>query len=136
MISDKEKLENLQLMKNLGLWADHELIQQYDPNLSEDEAKDKLTMIQQTKADFAVAFSDPTKVFNGAQVTAIVDVSAKVGAGELTYDAGVAILVTSFSIPEEKAKEMVPKEGSIPKKEEKPAFGFPPKKEVIKPEVK
>lgn len=113
MISDKEKLENLKIMKDLGLWPEYELIQQYDPNLSEEEAKAKLKSIQDYKTEVTSQYSDPSKVFNGAQVTAIVEVSTKVGMGELTYEAGVAILVTSFSIPEEKAKEMVPKEGSI-----------------------
>lgn len=112
MISDKEKLENLKTMKDLGLWPDWELVQQYDPNLTIDEAKQKLLMIQESKIEMANMFTDPSKVFNGAQVAAIVDVSTKVGTGELTYDAGVQILVTSFGIAEEQAKLMVPKEGS------------------------
>lgn len=119
MISDREKLENLKTMKELGLWPEYELVQMYDPNLSEDEAKEKLLNIQQSKIDFANMFSDPTKVFNGAQVAAIVDVSTKVGTGELTYDAGVQILVTSFGIAEDQAKEMIPPQGST--KVEEPA---------------
>lgn len=135
MISDKEKLENLKVMKELDLWPEYELIMQYDPNLSADEAKKKLIEIEQAKADAAARNADPTKVFNGAQVAAIVDVSVRVGTGELTYDAGVAILVASFAIPEEKAKEMVPKEGSIKPKVEVNNFAkpsFPPKKEEVK----
>jgi len=112
MISDKEKLENLKLMKELGLWSDHELIQQYDPNLSEEEAKQKLLDIQKAKVDFASMFTDPSKVFNGAQVSAIVDVSTKVGTGELSFEAGVNILVASFGIPEDQARTMLPAEGS------------------------
>lgn len=50
MISDKEKLENLKIMKELGLWAEYELIQQYDPNLTEEEAKEKLEVIKQERA--------------------------------------------------------------------------------------
>jgi hypothetical protein len=50
MISDKEKLENLKLMKELNLWADYELIQAYDPNLSADEAKAKLAEIEKERA--------------------------------------------------------------------------------------
>jgi predicted SnoaL-like aldol condensation-catalyzing enzyme len=55
MISDKEKLENLKLMKELGLWAEWELIQQYDPNLSENEAKLKLKDIKKERMDQASA---------------------------------------------------------------------------------
>lgn len=113
MISDREKLENLKTMKDLGLWPDYELIQMYDPNLSEQDAKDKLLAIQQSKMDLASMFTDPTKVFNGAQVAAIVDVSTKVGLGQLTYDAGVNILITSFGIPEDQARLMVSETGSV-----------------------
>lgn len=121
MISDNEKLTNLKLMKDLGLWADHELVQMYDPNLSVDEAKQKLQEIQQAKIDQASTSMDPTKVFNGAQVTSVVDVAVKVGLGELTYDAGVNILITSFGIPEERAKLMIPQPGSV-KAPAKPGF--------------
>ncbi len=113
MISDKEKLDNLKTMKELGLWPDYELVQMYDPNLSEEDAKNKLLSIQQSKVDLATMFTDPTKVFNGAQVAAIVDVSTKVGLGQLTYDAGVNILITSFGIPEDQAKLMVSEQGSV-----------------------
>jgi hypothetical protein len=122
MISDREKLENLKIMKELGLWPEYELVQQYDPNLSAEEAKLKLEEIAEAKRQATLTNSDPSKVFNGAQVTAIVEVSTRVGAGELTYEAGVAILVASFAIPEEKARQMIPKEGTIkPKPEVKTA---------------
>jgi len=113
MISDKEKLENLKTMKELGLWPDYELVQMYDPNLSEQDAKEKLLAIQQSKMDLASMFTDPTKVFNGAQVAAIVDVSTKVGLGQLGYEAGVNILITSFGIPEDQARLMVSDAGSV-----------------------
>jgi hypothetical protein len=118
MISDKEKLENLRTMKDLGLWPDYELVQMYDPNLSEDEAKDKLISIQQSKLEMASMFTDPSKVFNGAQVAAIVDVSSKVGTGEISAEAGVNILITSFGIPEEQARSMVSESSSIKEKED------------------
>jgi hypothetical protein len=113
MISDKEKLDNLKTMKELGLWPDYELVQMYDPNLSEEDAKNKLLAIQQSKVDLATMFTDPSKVFNGAQVSAIVDVSTKVGLGQLTYEAGVNILITSFGIPEDQARLMVSEAGSV-----------------------
>jgi hypothetical protein len=59
MISDKEKLDNLKTMKELGLWPDYELIQMYDPNLSEEESKNKLLAIQQSKVDLASMFNTP-----------------------------------------------------------------------------
>jgi len=117
MITDKEKLENIKLMKDLGLWEDAELIQQYDPNLTIDEAKAKLLNIQNAKAEFANMFTDPSKVFNGAQVQSIVEIASKVGLGELTYDAGVSILIASFGVTEEQAKDMLPKPGSLEKED-------------------
>jgi len=113
LLSDKEKLENLKMMKDLGLWSDWELVQMYDPNLADDEAKDKLSRIAQEKADYLTAFSDPTKVFNGAQVASIVEVATKVGLGQLTEEAGAQILVTSFGIPEDVARSMIPAKGSV-----------------------
>jgi hypothetical protein len=125
MLSDNEKLANLKAMKDLGIWPDWELVQMYDPNLSPDEAKAKLQDIQQSKVDMAMQFTDPTKVFNGAQVTSIVDVATKVGLGQLTFEAGVNILITSFGIPEDQAKAMIPAEGSV-EALSKPAPSFGP----------
>jgi hypothetical protein len=90
----------------------------YDPNLSEDEAKEKLISIQQSKLEMASMFTDPSKVFNGAQVAAIVDVSSKVGTGEISAEAGVNILITSFGIPEEQARSMVSETNGIKEKED------------------
>jgi hypothetical protein len=118
LLSDNEKLTNLKLMKDLSLWSDAELIQMYDPNLSYDEAKEKLVQIYNDKVEMSSMFSDPDKVFNGAQVGAIVDVATKAGSGELTFDSAVNILMTSFGIAEETAKLLVPKTGSTAKVEE------------------
>jgi hypothetical protein len=49
MISDNEKLQNLETMKRLGLWQDYELLQMFDPNLDEDEAKEKIQMIGESR---------------------------------------------------------------------------------------
>jgi hypothetical protein len=59
MLSDNEKLQNLKLMKELGIWPDYELVQMYDPNLSVDEAKNKLQEIQQSKLEMASQFTQP-----------------------------------------------------------------------------
>lgn len=64
MISDNEKLQNLKTMKELGLWPDHELIQMYDPNLSVEEAKEKLSEIQRMRAETANQF---VSALNGNQ---------------------------------------------------------------------
>lgn len=42
LISDSENLENLKKKKELGIFEDWELLQDYNPNLSEQEAKDKI----------------------------------------------------------------------------------------------
>lgn len=49
MISDSEKLENLKKKKELGIFADWELLIDYNPNLSEQEAKDKLQQMRTEK---------------------------------------------------------------------------------------
>jgi hypothetical protein len=131
MLSDREKLENLKLMKDLGIWSDWELVQMYDPNLSPDEARQKLMDIQTAKVEMASQFTDPSKVFNGAQVSAIVEVAGKVGIGELTAEAGANILITSFGIPEEQARGMMPPEKSVESPEPKanPFMNTQPKKD-------
>jgi hypothetical protein len=112
MISDNEKLQNLKTMKELGLWADYELVQMYDPNLSIDEAKQKILDIQTSRVEMATMFTDPTKVFNGAQVSSIVEVASRVASGELERTSGVNILITSFGVNKEQAELMIPTEGS------------------------
>lgn len=124
MLSDNEKLQNLKLMKDLNLWGDAELVQMYDPNLSIDEAKQKLLDIHTSKVEMASMFTDPSKVFNGAQVGAIVDVATKAGLGELTFESAVNILMTSFGIPEETAKMLVPQKGQTTAPEEKQFNSF------------
>lgn len=42
MITDSERLDNIKKKKELGIFEDYELLQDYDPNLSEQEARDKL----------------------------------------------------------------------------------------------
>ena len=44
--SDSEKLDNLAKKKALGLFEDYELIMEIDPNLSEDEAKEKAARLK------------------------------------------------------------------------------------------
>jgi hypothetical protein len=49
MVSDSEILDNMAKMKALGIFSDYEILQVFDPNLSEDEAKLKLSMIMQER---------------------------------------------------------------------------------------
>ena len=46
LLSDSEKLDNLAKKKALGLFEDYELIMEIDPNLSEDEAKEKAARLK------------------------------------------------------------------------------------------
>lgn len=46
LTSDSEKLDNLQKKKNLGLWEVWELILESDPNLTEEEAKEKAAKLK------------------------------------------------------------------------------------------
>lgn len=44
--SDSEKLTNLKMKKELGLWEDYELLMEADPNLTEEEAKAKAARLK------------------------------------------------------------------------------------------
>lgn len=46
LTSDSEKLDNLMKKKELGLWEEWELIQEADPNLTEEEAKAKVERLK------------------------------------------------------------------------------------------
>jgi hypothetical protein len=67
MVSDKEKLDNLKLMKDLGLWSDAELLQMFDPNLSLDEATEKVSKIKEDRVANAVNMFNPPMDNNANQ---------------------------------------------------------------------
>lgn len=46
LITDSENLDNLKKKKELGIFEDWELLQDYNPNLSEQEARDKMNMLR------------------------------------------------------------------------------------------
>jgi hypothetical protein len=49
LVSDGEQLDNLQKMKNLGIFADYQILQAYNPNLSEEEAIAEMDEIRADK---------------------------------------------------------------------------------------
>ena len=49
LTSDSEKLDNLKKKKDLGLWEDWELVLESDPNLTEEEAKEKVERLKASK---------------------------------------------------------------------------------------
>lgn len=57
LVSDSEILENMKKMKELGIFQDWELLQVFDPNLNEQEAKQKIEMINQKKAEMVSGFN-------------------------------------------------------------------------------
>jgi hypothetical protein len=102
LITDTEKLNNIKLAYELGVIQEHEKLMIFDPNLNENQAKEKLQMIREEK----VSTSDSS--FNGAQVQAIVTLVEKVSAGIIERDAAVKVLSASFGIAEEIAATMIP----------------------------
>jgi hypothetical protein len=60
LVSDSEILDNMQKMKSLGIFQDWELLQVFDPNLDEDEAKAKIMDIQNDKVEMVNSFNDQT----------------------------------------------------------------------------
>lgn len=61
LITDTEKLTNIEKAYSLGLIEEHEKLQIYDPNLSEAEAKDKLARIKEQRQE------SMDRVLNGLQ---------------------------------------------------------------------
>jgi hypothetical protein len=109
MVSDSEILDNLKKMKELGIFTDAQILQAYDPNLSETEAEGELQKIANAKSEAIAALgTDPSTVFNGAQVASIVETARAVGAGEIEAEAAANILSTSFGIPLERARLLIP----------------------------
>jgi len=102
LITDTEKLNNIKLAYELGVIQEHEKLMIYDPNLSEEDALDKMRRIRDEK----VSTSDSS--FNGAQVQAIVTLVEKVSAGVIERDAAIKVLSASFGIAEDIAETMIP----------------------------
>ena len=67
LISDSDKLSNLKQMIELGLIEEHEKFTIVDPNLSEEEAMEKLERIEAKKMEKAQAFLGPLNVANNNQ---------------------------------------------------------------------
>ncbi|NQX99777.1 MAG: hypothetical protein HRT70_01340 [Flavobacteriaceae bacterium] len=56
MVSDRETLENIKMMLELGLIEEHEKFIKMDPNMTEEEAKEKLERIEAKKMENAQRF--------------------------------------------------------------------------------
>lgn len=113
LVSDREKLENLKLMEDLGVLLEWQKFQIIDPNLSDEQAQEMLLMKQQEKLKALEALSTED-AFNGAQVASIVEVVEKVALGNIPRESGVAILIASFGISQENAERMLPSVGFTP----------------------
>jgi hypothetical protein len=100
--SDSEKLDNLKKKKELGLWEEWELLLEADPNLTETEAK-------QIISEREARNPDSSQVFNGAQVTSLVEVVEKVASKLIPRESGVQILMASFGLKQEQAERIIPK---------------------------
>lgn len=53
MITDSERLDNIKKKKELGIFHDYELLQDFDPNLSTEDAKAKLVELRQHRVQVA-----------------------------------------------------------------------------------
>lgn len=113
LVSDREKLENLKLMEDLGVLLEWQKFQIMDPNLTDEQARERLAMKKDEKLKALEALSTDD-AFNGAQVTSIVEVVEKVANGTIPRDSGVAILIASFGISEQNANRMIPTQNFQP----------------------
>jgi hypothetical protein len=115
--SDTEKLDNLKKKKELGLWEEWQLLQDADPNLTEEEAK---KIIEERTAAKAL---DAKNVFNGAQVTSLVAVVTAVTTEQMPVESGVQILISSFGMTEDQARKILPNNIETNKPDPEPSFG-------------
>lgn len=113
LVSDREKLENLKLMEELGVLLEWQKFQIIDPNLSDDAAKEMLKVKQEERVAAFEALN-PADVFNGTQVSSMVEVVEKVVGGQIPRESGRAILVASFGVSDEEANKMLPTQGFKP----------------------
>jgi len=69
LVSDSEKLANIRTMFEMGLIEEHEKLMIFDPNLSEDKAKEKLERINSTRAEKARTFlsGNPERDLEGSR---------------------------------------------------------------------
>ena len=58
LVSETDKLNNIQKMLELGLIEEWEKFMLIDPNLTEEEAKEKLARIKQAQVDQAAAMAE------------------------------------------------------------------------------
>lgn len=112
--SDTEKLNNLEKKKNIGLWEEWELLQEKDPNLTDEEAKAIASERQALKA------LDAKNVFNGAQVTSLVEVVVAATTKQMPIESAVNIIISSFGMTEEQARKILP--ANLPTKEPEESF--------------
>lgn len=110
-----ESLDNAKKKIDLGI-ADKVSTLMDVEGLSEDLAIEKIESMEQRKIDMmmkAVGGSDASKsALNGAQVTSLVEIVSKVAAGLLPYDAAQSMIVRSFNVTEDEAKEILGQAGT------------------------
>lgn len=116
LVSDTEKLNNIEKMNELGLLTPWEKFMLIDPNISEQQAKEKWDKLQEAKLSQLSALSsgDKKDSFNGAQVTAILDVVSKKALGEIPRSSAVSLLISSFGIDAESAEKIIPPDSFVP----------------------
>lgn len=102
LTSDSEKLDNLKKKKDLGLWEEWQLLQDADPNLTEAEARAIIDERTLAKA------LDAKNVFNGAQVSSLVEVVVSASTRQMPIESAVQVLISSFGMSEEQARKIIP----------------------------
>jgi hypothetical protein len=78
LISDGEQLDNLQKMKNLGIFADYQILQAYNPNLSEEEAIEEMAEIRADKYGILPPMNDLETTVEDNNISNTVDVNSGV----------------------------------------------------------
>lgn len=115
LVSDTDKLNNIEKMDSLGLILPWEKFMLMDPNLSEDDAKQRIDEMNRIKNESIMSLTGGSgNSFNGAQVTAIAEIVTKAAAKALPRESAVNLLVASFGMTLEIAEKIIPPINYVP----------------------
>jgi hypothetical protein len=112
MIETKsEKLANAKSKIDLGIADAVSVLAEVD-QISEDMAIEKIESLELRKIErltkIAGTGQDAQKTaLNGAQVGSLVEIVSKVAAGLLPYDSALSMVVRSFNVTDDEAKEII-----------------------------
>lgn len=107
-VNRKETLDTIEKEINLGLEYRIGAMKRLNPHMTQQEVEERLAEIDEAKAEEGIG----SKALNGIQVASMVDVVAKIAAGEIPRDSGIEIISVSFALDRETATRIVANAGA------------------------